>query len=61
MNTLIEELAEHSGMTQYVAANNKFLEDFAKRIMHECATACSHPCCGRDETAENLINDHFGV
>lgn len=31
----IEELAEQSGMTQYVAADNKFLERFAELILDD--------------------------
>lgn len=34
--TRLEELAEESGMTQYVAANNKFLERFAQLIVADC-------------------------
>lgn len=34
---LIRELAERSGMTQYVAAHNKYLERFAEMLIKECA------------------------
>ncbi len=37
MNERIMELAEESGMTQYVAAHNKFLERFAKMIVADCS------------------------
>ena len=37
MNERIKELAEESGMTQYVAVNNKYLERFAELIVRECA------------------------
>lgn len=36
MNEQIEKFAEDSGMTQYVAANNKFLGRFAELIVEEC-------------------------
>ena len=36
MNKRILELAEESGMTQYVAAHNKYLERFAVAIVEEC-------------------------
>lgn len=31
----IEDIAEESGMTQYVAANNKYLERFATLLLEE--------------------------
>ena len=37
MNERIKELAEESGMTQYVAANNKYLERFAELLIKKCA------------------------
>jgi hypothetical protein len=45
MNDRILELAEESGMTQYVAANNKYLERFAEAIVKEM--------CGMMEQAED--------
>lgn len=36
MNERIHKLAEESGMTQYVAANNKYLESFAELIVEDC-------------------------
>jgi hypothetical protein len=33
---LIARLAEESGMTQYVAANNKYLERFVMALVQEC-------------------------
>ena len=35
-NTRIENPAEESGMTQYVAANNKYLEQFVRLIIRDC-------------------------
>jgi hypothetical protein len=35
MNERIKELAEESGMTQYVAAHNKYLERFAELILQD--------------------------
>jgi hypothetical protein len=35
MNERIQELAEESGMTQYVAANNKYLERFAELLVQD--------------------------
>jgi hypothetical protein len=49
MNERLEQLAEQSGMTQYVAPNNKFLEQFAMLIIHECAGICK-------DTAEKQFN-----
>lgn len=40
MNERIKELAEQSGMTQYVASNNKYLERFAELLIAEC-TDCA--------------------
>lgn len=36
MNERIEKFAEDSGMTQYVAANNKHLGRFVELIIEEC-------------------------
>ncbi len=36
MSERISELAEETGMTQYVAANNKYLERFAQAVIKEC-------------------------
>lgn len=38
MNTRMLELAKESGMTQYVAANNKYLESFAELIVQDCVS-----------------------
>ena len=46
MTERIHKLAEESGMTQYVAANNKYLERFAELIIEEAAKA---PLCDPDE------------
>jgi hypothetical protein len=77
MNERIQELAEESGMTQYVAANNKYLERFAELIVAECARiARATPCpYEQDEVRQRLghtwdmasleagreIVKHFGV
>ena len=45
VNERIHKLAEESGMTQYVAANNKYLERFAELIIEEAAKA---PLCDSD-------------
>ena len=37
MNERVRELALQAGMTQYVAAENKYLEKFAELIVRECA------------------------
>lgn len=70
MNNKIEELAEESGMTQYVAANNKFLERFAKMVAEECTTKCSKTkSLGKDGWPEHysayeiraMIEREFGL
>ena len=43
MNKRIHKLAEDSGMTEYVAANNKYLERFAELIIRECIKAAGDP------------------
>jgi len=45
MTERIHKLAEESGMTQYVAADNKYLERFAEMIIEEAAKA---PLCDSD-------------
>lgn len=40
-NNRIENLAEESGMTRYVAANNKYLEQFARLIIRDCVDILS--------------------
>jgi hypothetical protein len=45
MTERIHKLAEESGMTQYVAADNKYLERFAEMIIEEAAKA---PLCNSD-------------
>jgi hypothetical protein len=62
MNKLLRDLFEKAGgVTHY--GNYEFdwfdPELFAKLIMAECASACSHPSCGRDQTAEDLIAQQF--
>lgn len=62
MNERIQELAEQSGMTQYVAAENKYLEKFAELIIRECANVAN---TGIDPAESHLLGDdileHFGV
>jgi mannitol-1-phosphate/altronate dehydrogenase len=36
MNERIHKLAEDSGMTQYVAADNKYLERFTEMVVQDC-------------------------
>lgn len=57
----IEELAEESGMTQYVAANNKYLERFAQLVMEECISACATDRLGKTVGAAELIRNRLGV
>ena len=62
MNERIQELAEQSGMTQYVAAENKYLEKFTELIIRECANVAN---TGIDPAESHLLGDdileHFGV
>ena len=37
IQTITERIAEESGMTQYVAANNKSLNRFAEAVVRGCA------------------------
>ncbi len=63
MTKTIELIAEESGMTQYVAPNNKYLERFAELLIKECAIIASkaenndnnHRC------VYDVIVEHFGV
>jgi hypothetical protein len=36
MNERIHKLAEDSGMTQYVAADNKYLERYTEMVVQDC-------------------------
>jgi hypothetical protein len=36
VNERIHKLAEDSGMTQYVAADNKYLERFTEMVVQDC-------------------------
>ena len=38
MNERIHKLAEDSGMTQYVAADNKYLERFTEMVVQDCVS-----------------------
>lgn len=62
MNERIQELAEQSGMTQYVAANNKYLERFARAIVQECVSVVQQRWITPDEDViAAAIKEHFGV
>jgi hypothetical protein len=68
MNERVCELAKESGITQYVAENNKYLERFAKFLILEAAAFVSgsaevynqaeQDACVR--TSKGLMK-HFGV
>lgn len=62
MNERIRELAEQSDMTQYVAAENKYLERFAKLIIRECCKVSDdiEPLELPHKTSK-FIKLHFGV
>lgn len=47
----ILQMAEESGMTQYVAAGNKYLERFAQLLAARCAELC-------EENAETYEHSH---
>jgi hypothetical protein len=40
LNEQLTKLAEESGMTQYVAANNKYLERYGRSIVQKCMDIC---------------------
>ena len=61
MNERIRELAEQSGMTQYVAAHNKYLERFAELIVRECAELFPGQNMYGGLAIQSMIKDHFGV
>lgn len=68
MNELIKELWEDSTSScwpkpgKFTAGEYDYnLEAFAKTIMDKCAVACSHSSCGKENSAEDLINKYFGV
>lgn len=56
MNKTIELIAEESGMTQYVASNNKYLERFAELLIKECAIIAS-----KAENNENELRCMYDV
>lgn len=51
----IEEIAEESGMTQYVAAHNKFLERFAQMLIDEICNIKGVEC----SEVVDKIREHF--
>ena len=66
MNDRIQALAEQSDITQYVDADNKYLERFAELIVQECATVAWRNTPDTEELEySHLIKDkileHFGV
>lgn len=68
---LLQKIAEKSGMTQYVAANNKFLEQFADQLIEECKLAVredykhyatyysNHKHTPKD--VDQALNEYFGL
>jgi len=74
MNERIEILAEESGMTQYVAPHNKYLERFTMLVIQDCLNKIqevedsaegivSHDTGFYDglEVAKSVIKRHFGI
>ncbi len=66
MNERIHKLAEDSGMTEYVAANNKYLERFAELIIRECMEKLNisnvpAPISAGLNLGRVAIKEHFGV
>ena len=64
MNERIQLLAEQSGMTQYVAAHNKYLERFAELIVKECQMQNVITACSLELDANPFVDQitkHFGV
>ena len=60
MNERIRELAEQSGMTQYVAESNKYLERFAELIVQECADIGERYADGNYEVPRQILA-RFGM
>jgi hypothetical protein len=71
-NEHILRIAEESGMTQYVAANNKFLERFAHQIIEECKLAVNKDYYRhydthyrnykhRPEDVDQALDEYFGL
>jgi len=59
MNERIQKLAEESGMTQYVAANNKYLERFAELLIKECAIWMENVTVTDSSGNKDYIGDSF--
>lgn len=59
MNEKIEQLAEQC-YSPY-RENCVDIHMFAKMIIKECIYACSTDRIGRTISAEQLINEHFGI
>ena len=58
LQTIIERRAEETGMTQYVAANNKYLDRFAEAVIRDCAMVVFHRI--GPKTAMDVLN-HYGL
>jgi hypothetical protein len=59
MNERIHKLAEESGITQYVAADNKYLERFAELIVRECAVWMDNATVTDSAGNKDYIGDSF--
>ena len=58
LQLITERIAEESGMTQYVAANNKSLDRFAEAIVRDCALTIFHLI--GPKSALNVL-EHYGL
>jgi hypothetical protein len=59
MNERIHKLAEESGITQYVAADNKYLERFTELIVRECAVWMDNATVTDSAGNKDYIGDSF--
>lgn len=57
MNSRIKELAEQAGFDYEKHAY--FIDRFAESLIHECATVCATPACGRESSSYALLDNHF--
>lgn len=58
LQIVVRQLADESGMTQYVAENNKSLERFAEAMIRDCALTI-HRLIG-PKSALNVL-EHYGL
>lgn len=58
MNERLQKIVEESGMTQYVAANNKYLERLADLVVIEALQHLTN--MGHDSSRE-LLEKYFGI